>query len=128
MKKQQFYNIITGETPGDIFLGFVFFALIGISLSLLWQTSKRDALSPHTPAKFNVWFMLADNAKRLTATILTVYIALRFTPEIFNVTLTNFWALTIGLGLDKIAEFIKNKTSLLDVKAARKIPNDGKDN
>jgi len=121
MKKEQLYSIVTGETTADIFLGFVFFALIGISLSLLWQTSKRDALSPNTPTEFNFWFMLTDNAKRLTATILTVYIALRFTPEIFNVTLTNFWALTIGLGVDKIAEYIKNKTSLLDVKQARKM-------
>lgn len=116
MKKEQFYNIVTGQTSIDIFLGFVFFALIGISLSLLWQTTRRDALSPHTPEKFSFWFMLQDNAKRLTATILTVYIALRFTPEIFNVELTNFWALTIGLGVDKIAEFVKNKTKFLDVK------------
>lgn len=119
MKKEQLYSIVTGEVSTDIFLGFIFFALIGISLSLLWQTSKRDALSPHTPTVFSFWFMLQDNAKRLTATILTVYIALRFTPEIFNVTLTNFWALTIGLGVDKIAEFVKNKTKFLDVKPAK---------
>lgn len=119
MKREQFYNIITGATASDIFLGFIFFALIGIALSLLWQTSKRDAFSPHTPDDFSFWFMIQDNAKRLTATILTVYIALRFTPEIFNVELTNFWALTIGLGVDKIAEYIKNKTSLLDVKPSK---------
>lgn len=116
MKKAQFYSIVTGEITTDVFLGFIFFAIIGISLSLLWQTSRRDQNSPNTPEKFSFWFMLQDNAKRLTATILTVYIALRFTPEIFNVTLTNFWALTIGLGVDKIAEFVKNKTSFLDVK------------
>ncbi|MEP7375522.1 MAG: hypothetical protein ABI675_19410 [Chitinophagaceae bacterium] len=116
MKKEQFYNIVTGQTPAYLFVGFIFFAVIGIALSLLWQTNKRDVSSPHTPEKFSFWFMMRDNAKRLSATILTVYIALRFTPEIFNVQLTNFWSLCIGLGLDKIAEIVKSKTSLLDVK------------
>jgi len=116
MKKEHFYSILSGETPGHIFFGFIFFAAIGIALSLSLHANSRDVNSTRTPVKFDFWFLIRDNAKRLLATVLTVYIALRFTPEIFNVTLTNFWAFTIGMGLDKLTEVIKLKTSFLDVK------------
>lgn len=112
----KFYSTLTGATPTDIFLGFGFFAVLGITLSLLWHTNTRNPQSPLTPTKFNWLFMVKDNAKRLLASIITVYVCLRFTPEIFNVTLNDFWAFAIGLGFDKLAEFVKNKTSLLDMK------------
>lgn len=112
----KFYSIVTGETPTDVFLGFGFFAILGIALSLLWHTNKRDPESPCTPTRFSWLFMLRDNGKRILASLITVYVCLRFTPEIFNVTLNDFWAFVIGLGFDKLSEYVKEKTSLLDVK------------
>jgi hypothetical protein len=116
----KFQSVLTGETPEDVFLGFAFFAILGIALSLLWHTTKREPLSTTTPVKFNWFFLFRDNAKRIAASILTVYVCLRFTPEILNVQLNDFWAFAIGLGFDKLAEFIKEKTSLLDVKHKNK--------
>lgn len=111
-----FYSILTGKTPEDIFMGFAFFAILGVTLSLLLHTNKRDPLSTGTPVKFNWIFMLRDNVKRIVASIITVYVCLRFTPEILNVQLNDFWAFAIGLGFDKLFEYIKEKTSLLDIK------------
>lgn len=111
-----FYNVLTGKTEPDVFMGFCFFAILGIALSLLWHTTERDVNSSRTPSKFNWIFMLQDNVKRILASVITVYACLRFTPEILSVQLNDFWAFAIGLGFDKLAEFIKNKTSLLDVK------------
>ncbi len=112
----KFYNVLTGQTEPDVFMGFCFFAILGITLSLLWHTAKRDIDSPRTPVKFKWGFMVRDNAKRILASAITVYACLRFTPEILSVQLNDFWAFAIGLGFDKLSEFVKNKTSLLNVK------------
>lgn len=119
----KFQSILTGSTPEDIFMSFCFFAILGIALSLLWHTNRRDPLSDKTPMEFSWIFMLRDNAKRILASVISVYACLRFTPEILNIQLNDFWAFAIGLSFDKLAEFIKDKTSLLDVK--RKPTNNG---
>jgi hypothetical protein len=108
-------NIFTGEVPTDIFLGFCFFATLGIALSLLWHATRRNVNEKTTPVQFNFWFMLRDNWKRIISSVILVYIALRFAPEIINRDLTEFWAFCIGVGFDKISELIKTKTSIFDV-------------
>lgn len=111
-----FYTVLTGKTEPDVFMGFCFFAILGITLSLLWHTNTRDATSTATPLKFSWIFMLRDNVKRIIASLITVYVCLRFTPEILTIQLNDFWAFAIGLGFDKLSEFVKNKTNLLNVK------------
>jgi len=107
---------ILGTDTGQAFLILLFFSAIGVTLSLLLHASNRDQQAPSTPVKFSFWFLIKDNWKRILTSFLLIYIAIRFTPELFGVQITSFWALAIGLCLDKLAQWIKEKTNILDVK------------
>lgn len=101
------------------FLACLFFAYIGVALSLLWHTTERNPNSQSTPIAFSWKFFLSDNVKRIVSGVLTIYAAIRFCPDVFGIAVNEYVAFGIGLGIDKIAEFIKSKTNLLDVNRAK---------
>jgi len=106
-------EILIGDQTAIQFAGLVFFALMGIALSLLIQTTKRDITSMNTPYSFSWSFLFSDNAKRIAASCILVYLSLRFTKDIFNVEINNFFAACIGLSFDRLAQFLKDKTNIL---------------
>lgn len=106
---------LLGSNDLSTFLVTFFFALIGVALSLLWHTTSRDIRSTDTPFAFSWSFLLSDNIKRIITGVILIYIAIRFYPDLFGKPVTEYLAFGIGLGLDKIAEVIKNKTTILDV-------------
>ena len=109
-------SILMGTQSKEIFLGLIFFALIGVLVSLLLQTTTRNVNSDRSPFYFRWAFFLRDNLRRIIAGILLIYIALRFTPEIFGFEINDFTALLIGFLNDKIAQALKNKTNILGTK------------
>lgn len=107
-------KLIGSVDPQTFFASFLF-ALIGVALSLLLQTTKRDVRSDNTPFAFSWKFLLKDNIRRIIAGILIIYVAIRFYPDWFGEPMTDFLALGVGLAIDKVAEIIKNRTNLLSV-------------
>jgi hypothetical protein len=107
--------LLGGQTP-SLFFALMFFALLGALLSLLLQTTNRDVYSNSTPRHFSWVFFITDNWKRALTGLLLIYVSLRFAPELFGWQISNFWAIVIGLGNDKIAQVIKDKTNLLGQK------------
>lgn len=105
-------EILIGLTAPLEFSGLVFFAIIGVFVSLLIQTTKRDVTSTNTPFGFSWSFLFSDNVKRLVLSILLIYLALRFTPDIIGMQVNNFVAFSIGLSFDKLAQFVKDKTNI----------------
>jgi ABC-type methionine transport system permease subunit len=113
---KEFTSILLGDQPAVMFFALLFYALMGAFLGLLLQTTTRHVNSQRTPYYFSWQFLLSDNVKRIVAGLILIYVALRFTPELFGVNITPFWAIVIGLANDKIAEVLKNKTNLLGKK------------
>lgn len=113
---KEFINILLGQQPLVNFLALVFFALLGAALSLLLQASNRNPNSDTSPLHFSWTFFFSDNAKRIVAGVILIFIALRFTPELFGVDVNAFWALVIGFTNDKIAQILKDKTNILGSK------------
>ena len=111
---KQFLNIVIGTDDFVSFLGLVFFALLGVFLGLLLNTTKRDINSESTPFEFSWKFLLSDNVKRIVAGLILIYLSLRFTNEIFGVSINNFWSVCIGLASDQLAQFVKAKTNILN--------------
>ena len=109
------FQKIIGSNDLTSFLAAFIFALIGVALSLLWHATTRNQNSPNTPVKFSWNFLLSDNVKRIAASLITIFIAIRFYPDLFGKPINEYLAFGVGLGLDKISEVIKNKTNLLDV-------------
>jgi len=110
---KEFITLALGTDSIVAFLGLAFFAFVGVLLSLLIQTTKRDVQSESTPFEFSWKFLMSDNVKRFLAGLILIYVSLRFTPELFGVDINAFWAFVIGFGSDKIAEILKTKTNIL---------------
>lgn len=113
--KQFFLDLLGMDLA--VFASLGFYAALGVALMALIGTTKRDVNSPHTPFSFSWKFFASDNSKRFAAGVIMIFISLRFAPEIFGITITPFWAFGIGISSDTLAVFIKNKTSILDVKS-----------
>jgi hypothetical protein len=114
---RQFITALLGSIPLPVFVGLLFFALFGAVLSLLLQTTSRDVKSEASPVHFSWSFFFLDNWKRIVTTLMLIYVALRFAPDLMGIEISNFWALIIGFGNDKIAQFLKDKTNLLGQKS-----------
>lgn len=113
---ENFINAILGTTTPSTFAVLFFFALFGAILSLLLQTTSREVKSPGSPIHFSWSFFIEDNWKRFLTGIMLIFVALRFTPELFGVEINEFWALAIGFLNDKLAQVIKDKTNILGKK------------
>ncbi len=105
---------ILGNVEPQLFFACVFFAFIGILVVLLMGTKLRDASSEASPTKFSWNYLFNDNAKRIYSSVLCVLIALRFMPEVLNLTLSPWMGFVVGTFWDGIFLIIKQKTSLLD--------------
>lgn len=113
---KEFISTLLGGQTAGVFFALFFYALLGALISSLLQTTGRDVNSIATPKHFSWQFFFSDNWKRYLTGFLLIYVSLRFGPELFSVDITTFWALVIGLGNDKIAQIIKDKTNLLGQK------------
>jgi hypothetical protein len=110
-------NEIMSYLVGDLgiakFTAAFIFATIGVMLSLLWSTTKRDPLSDKSPTNFSWNFFWNDNTKRLLksilSTILTVFVSIRFMKDLLGVEFSMVGAFLIGLFLDRIVLLIKKK-------------------
>ena len=105
----QFFGPYTAMT----FLGYFLFALFGLWLSLSLQANKRDPNASTTPFHFTWAFLLSDNVKRIVTSLALIYVAIRFSKEMFGLEMNDWKAVVTGLGLDKLSEVIKNNWSAL---------------
>jgi len=107
--RQEFWGALNPE----VLLAAFAMALIGIFISLLISTTKRDPLSPRTPREFSWNFFWNDNVKRIlksiALTVLVLFVTIRFSQELMGQKLTMFYAFSLGLGLDKVIERLKRK-------------------
>jgi hypothetical protein len=113
---KQFLAMLLGDQQPLTFSKLIFYALLGAFLSLLLQANHRDPRSIKSPVHFSWRFLVYDNVKRILASVILIFLAVRFTKEIFGLEVNEFWALAIGLANDKIAQFLKEKTNLLGPK------------
>jgi len=107
---------LTGLTDPTLFAWCSFFAGLGILFVLLMGTRLRKPDSIESPSKFSWSYLFSDNFKRILASILAVYLTMRFMPELTGWELNEWKAVIVGCAWDGIALFLKQKTNLLDPK------------
>lgn len=98
---------ILGEADVAHWIGAIFFACVGVTISLLISSSKRDASSPGTPYKFSFWYLVFDNGKRIALSMLLIFVTLRFSQDILGAQLTMYLALGIGLAFDRLSAHLQ---------------------
>ena len=84
---------------------------------LLLGSRLRDKNSDYSPEKFSWKYLFSDNAKRIYASVLCTLIALRFMPDVLNISLSPWMGFVTGTLWDSILLIVKQKTSWLDPKS-----------
>jgi hypothetical protein len=108
-------DLLFGGISPQHFLVMLFFALLGVMISLLVHSTNRDPKAIRTPFRFKLLFLIDDNIQRILLNLLLIVVAIRFSKEILGFEIKPFIALLIGVSFDKLAELLRN-TNLLDKK------------
>lgn len=108
---EDFLKNIFGQGSAAEIAATLFYAYIGALVSLLYQSVKRDPLSHRTPYHFSISFLWSDNAKRILRSIILIFISVRFSKELFGVSITLYFSFLIGLSVDKLSEILKQKNN-----------------
>ena len=108
-------SFILGGLPIPMLLAALFFALLGVTLNLLIDTSTRKPETTDTPVHFSLRFLLCDNWKRILLSVLLILVTIRFCEELTGLHLNMFVSLLIGFGFDKLSKFLKGKSDVLKV-------------
>ena len=122
------YSLVLGFLSLKVFLVMILFSVIGIAISLLVDSQKRNQASTSTPKEFSFVFLLKDNWKSIVLTALVVLVTLRFAASLFpdqfngNVIGTPeglekwlFGSLLIGLGFNQLIQILKKRAKMLQV-------------
>lgn len=109
--KEAFDIVLGGKTGGYYLAGFIF-CFMAIFLSLYLSSKKRDPNSPATPEKFSISFLIWDNAKRIAATFIVIFMLFRIF-DLSNVIAMIGVGFFVAISLDKAIEFLMEKTNLL---------------
>jgi hypothetical protein len=123
------YTFALGFIPIEMFLYMFFFAIIGVFLALLADSLKRNKESKNTPEKYSIIFLIKDNWKTITLTILLILVSLRFAGSLFPTQFTDadlaspvgkekwlFGSLIIGFMYNTLLQVLKQKSDMLKAK------------
>lgn len=123
------YNYLLGFLSLKLFLVMLLFAVLGIIVSLLIDSQRRDQSSKNTPEKFSWLFLLKDNWKTIVLTAIIVVLTIRFATSFFpdqfkgdelqtpeGIEKWLFGSLVIGLGFNQLVQVWKKKAKILNIK------------
>lgn len=105
-------KIITGDKPISYYLAGFFFAMLAIILSIYMHSRTRDKLSTNTPYAFSWTFLIWDNAKRIVAGLILMFIFFRIF-DLSNVLAMVGLGFTVAFGLDKLIEWLMQKADFM---------------
>lgn len=105
---EKFIDLLLGTNDIPTYLAALVFAVIGALIMQLIKSKTRDKHSPNTPYNFSWKFLVWDNLREVLLGLMFILLALRFSVEFAGVELTMYYALCVGLGLQKVAQWITN--------------------
>lgn len=107
--KQEVIAYLLGPGEPSYFIAAIIYSLVGVLISLLISSAKRDQSNPTTPDNFSWSYLLWDNAKRILLSFLLIVVTLRFSRELIGADITMYLAFLIGLAYDRLADHWKSK-------------------
>lgn len=116
---EEFKQLVLGPASVAYYMAAEFFAILALILSLYMDSRKRDPQSSSTPVQFSWLFLIWDNTKRIVVGQIALFIIFRFATELIGRQL-NMWVAVgagflLSFGLDKVIQWLKNKSSFLDM-------------
>lgn len=102
-----FIHDILGIDP-LLFLSYVFWAGIGVFLSLLLHATQRSTVN-NTQTAFNWKLLFFNNYKRLLISFILILVTIRFSKQLIGLDQNSFSAFVIGLCSDYLGKIIQQK-------------------
>lgn len=110
-------HILGGVSVGT-YLSAFFFSFLVILVNLIIVSRIKYKKAEGTPDKWSFSFMFIDNLKRMTATLILMFLFYRFASTIIAKELSMEWAVGVGIaltfGIDKVMGVLKSKFSFFD--------------
>jgi hypothetical protein len=82
-------------------------ALLGIFVSMVVGSTKRDVSSDRTPRQHSWLFLLKDNVIRVITNLFLIAILLTWSQNIFGATVTSWLGFLLGLAGDYVAIIVQ---------------------
>lgn len=115
--KQIFLNYLFGEITPITYVAAFIFLFFGLVIKWYIQINKAVKTNENTPSEFSLSYWFAHNFFKsmfsLFANVIIAFVALRFSSEIFNIPLSMFLALTLGICFDFVIDKISQLQSKL---------------
>jgi hypothetical protein len=109
MKEEILKNLL-GENTIGFFISFAIFALFGVVFSMLLHLGNKVK---KVKVKLSLGYWLRDNVIRFFTSLMAIFIVARFAPEFsLPFTANMAGALGVGLVLDQVIIFFRNKTKV----------------
>ena len=115
MNKETIFNYLFGTVTVEFLIAFYIFALIGVTLSMLFHYKKKQTRDKkvNNKKRFNKWFWVKDNIVRLFTSIICIFVMVRFYDELpIDYELNMFLGVLTGTGIDQLIIFIRNRTTI----------------
>ena len=113
-QKKELKDDIWGIDKGFYdYLPAFLFAFMGMFLRWFWSTSRGiKSIQNQSPAKFDLIYWIKDNIlsklNSFMASIIVIFVGLRFSNELLDFNFSMFLALCIGLLIDYVSDLLKN--------------------
>lgn len=108
----QVINEMLGEKlTGVVLITAYVFAFAGMFLRWYWQYQVKGKPDPSTPQHFVLTYWLKDNLLPklfgVLATLIILFVSLRFPQEVLGSAFSYFYAFTVGISLDYVSSLLK---------------------
>ena len=111
MVRQIMIEILGSMTHIQLVTSYVF-VLIGLFIKWYFTASQAIRYNKETPSKFSVAYWWHNNRHKITAffaSLVIVFVSIRFPHEILGMEWSYFYALTVGLLFDYVVDTLKKR-------------------
>ncbi|HEV7783443.1 MAG TPA: hypothetical protein VGO58_19350 [Chitinophagaceae bacterium] len=116
---KEFTQLISGGLSFGYYLAALFFSGLAILLSMWAGSANRNVASSDTPRKYSFEFLIWDNAKRIGAGLIAMFLVYRFTSSIIGHELSMESAVGVGfiisMGVDQLIGWLKQRFDFLQM-------------
>lgn len=117
--KQEIISYMFGELTYGFIVSFYLFALLGMTLNMLFHLKGKEKRVRNRGLSFqyNFWYWLKDNTVRGITNMILIFVFMRFYNEYkdglaVQLNLGMFLSFILGFGFDKAIVYIRRKTAI----------------
>lgn len=109
------YEHLLGELETEFIVSFYVVAFIGMFLSLLihYSSKKEKERKAGNKTPFDVGFWIKDNGRRMLATVIIIFIAMRLPGQVgWSGAVDMGFAFIVGFGMDGLIILFRKKSKI----------------